>query len=93
MNRSELVAALAERADVTRKDADAVLSALADVVGEIVAKGDEKVSIPGFLTFERTHRAARTARNPQTGDPIDIPAGFGVKVSAGTKLKAAASGK
>ncbi|MET7302024.1 MULTISPECIES: HU family DNA-binding protein [unclassified Embleya] len=93
MNRSELVAALAERADVTRKDADAVLSALADVVGEIVAKGDEKVSIPGFLTFERTHRAARTARNPQTGDPIDIPAGFGVKVSAGSKLKAAASGK
>lgn len=93
MNRSELVAALAERADVTRKDADAVLSALADVVGEIVAKGDEKVSIPGFLTFERTHRAARTARNPQTGDPIDIPAGYGVKVSAGTKLKAAASGK
>ncbi|MGO4431036.1 HU family DNA-binding protein, partial [Streptomyces sp. MCAF7] len=57
MNRSELVAALSERAEVTRKDADAVLAALAEVTGEIVAKGDEKVTIPGFLTFERTHRA------------------------------------
>lgn len=73
MNRSELVAALADRAEVTRKDADAVLAAFAETVGEIVAKGDEKVTIPGFLTFERTHRAARTARNPQTGEPINIP--------------------
>ncbi|GGX48383.1 DNA-binding protein HU 1 [Streptomyces chartreusis] len=93
MNRSELVAALADRAEVTRKDADAVLAAFAETVGEIVAKGDEKVTIPGFLTFERTHRAARTARNPQTGDPIQIPAGYSVKVSAGSKLKEAAKGK
>lgn len=93
MNRSELVAALSERAEVTRKDADAILGAFADVVSEIVAKGEEKVTIPGFLTFERTHRAARTARNPQTGDPIQIPAGFSVKVSAGSKLKASAAGK
>jgi DNA-binding protein HU-beta len=93
MNRSELVAALADRAEVTRKDADAVLAAFADVVGDIVSKGDEKVTIPGFLTFERTHRAARTARNPQTGEPIQIPAGYSVKVSAGSKLKEAAKGK
>ncbi len=93
MNRSELVAALSERAGVTRKDADSVLSALAETVGEVVAKGDEKVTIPGFLTFERTLRAARTARNPQTGEPIQIPAGYSVKVSAGTKLKDAAKGK
>jgi len=93
MNRSELLAALAERAQVTRKDADAVLTALADITGDVVAKGDEKVTIPGFLTFERTHRAARTARNPQTGAPIDIPAGYGVKVSAGSKLKGAAKGE
>ncbi|MEY9840604.1 HU family DNA-binding protein [Streptacidiphilus sp. EB103A] len=93
MNRSELVAALSERAEVTRKDADAILAALTDVVGDVVAKGDEKVTIPGFLTFERTHRAARTARNPQTGDPIQIAAGYGVKVSAGSKLKEAAKGK
>ncbi len=69
MNRSELVAALSERAEVTRKDADAVLAAFAEVVGEVVAKGDEKVTIPGFLTFERTHRAARTARSPRGDRP------------------------
>jgi DNA-binding protein HU-beta len=78
---------------VTRRDADAVLSALAEVAGEVVAKGDEKITAPGFLTFERTHRSARTARNPQTGEPINMPAGFGVKVSAGSKLKEAANGK
>ncbi|WP_033823280.1 HU family DNA-binding protein, partial [Kitasatospora sp. MBT63] len=58
----------------------------------VVAKGDEKVTIPGFLTLERTLRAARTGRNPQTGDPVQIPAGHGVKVSAGSKLKEAAKG-
>lgn len=93
MNRTELVTALAEHAEVPRQDADAVLTALADTVGEIVAKGDEKVTIPGFLGFERTHRAARTARNPQTGDPIEIPAGYSVKVSAGSRLKEAAKGQ
>ncbi|MFJ4151884.1 HU family DNA-binding protein [Streptomyces galbus] len=93
MNRSELIAALAERAEVTRKDADAVLGALAETVGDVVAKGDEKVTIPGFLTFERTHRAARTARNPQTGEPIEIQAGYSVKVAAGSKLKEAAKGQ
>ncbi|MEU2770687.1 MULTISPECIES: HU family DNA-binding protein [Streptomyces] len=93
MNRSELIEALAKRAEVTRKDVAAVLGALAETVGDVVAKGDEKVTIPGFLSFERTHRAARTARNPQTGDPIDIPAGYSVKVSAGSKLKEAAKGK
>ncbi|MEX0172503.1 HU family DNA-binding protein [Streptomyces sp. LMG1-1-1.1] len=88
-----MIAALADRAEVTRKDADALLMALAETVGDVVAKGDEKVTIPGFLTFERTHRAARTARNPQTGDPIDLPAGYSVKVSAGSKLKEAAKVK
>ncbi|MFD6967424.1 HU family DNA-binding protein [Streptomyces sp. NPDC059949] len=93
MNRTDLIAALSDRAEVTRKDADAVLTALAATVGDIVAKGDEKVTIPGFLTFERTHRAARTARNPQTGEPLEIAAGYSVKVSAGSKLKEAAKGK
>ena len=93
MNRSELVAALSERAEVTRKDADAVLAALAETVGEVVSKGDEKVTIPGFLTFERTHRAARTARNPQTGDPIEIPAGYSVKVSAGLQAQGSRQGQ
>ncbi len=89
MNRSELVAALADRAEVTRKDADAVLAAFAEVVGDIVSKGDEKVTVPGFLTFERTHRAARTARNPQTGAAIKIPKRRVVRFSAGKALKTA----
>ncbi|MET9438803.1 HU family DNA-binding protein [Streptomyces sp. NPDC006551] len=92
MNRSELVAALADRAEVTRKDAEAVLAVLAETVGEVVAKGDEKVTIPGFLTFEHTHRAAREGRIPATGEPMTIPAGYSVKVSAGSKLKEAAKG-
>ncbi|MFI1312458.1 HU family DNA-binding protein [Streptomyces albidoflavus] len=93
MNRSELVAALADRAEVTRKDADAVLAAFAEITGDVVAKGDEKVTVPGFLTFERTHRAAREGRNPASGEPMTIPAGYSVKVSAGSKLKEAAKGK
>ncbi|MFC5781375.1 MULTISPECIES: HU family DNA-binding protein [Streptomyces] len=93
MTRSELVAALADRAEVSRKDAGAVLAAFAETVGDIVAKGDEKVTIPGFLTFERTHRAAREGRNPASGEPMTIPAGYSVKVSAGSKLKEAAKGK
>ncbi|MET7543686.1 HU family DNA-binding protein [Streptomyces sp. NPDC005507] len=93
MTRSELVAALADRAEVSRKDADAVLAAFAETVGDIVAKGDEKVTIPGFLSFERTHRAAREGRNPASGEPMTIPAGYSVKVSAGSKLKEAAKGK
>ncbi|MER8118954.1 HU family DNA-binding protein [Streptomyces halstedii] len=93
MNRSELVAALADRAEVPRKDADAVLAAFAEIVGDVVSKGDEKVTVPGFLTFERTHRAAREGRNPASGEPMTIPAGHSVKVSAGSKLKEAAKGQ
>ncbi|NEB80851.1 integration host factor [Streptomyces sp. SID14478] len=92
MTRTELVAALAERAEVSQKDADAVLTAFAATVGDIVAKGDEKVTIPGFLTFERTHRAEREGRNPATGETMTIPAGYSVKVSAGSKLKESAQG-
>ncbi|MQS16325.1 integration host factor [Streptomyces kaniharaensis] len=90
MNRTELVAALANRAEVTKNDAEAVLSAFAEIAGETVRKGEEKLTIPGFLTLERTHRAARAARNPQTGEPISIPAGYSVKATAGSKLKEAA---
>jgi len=91
MNRTELVQAVAERAGVSKSDADAVLNALADTVGETIAK-DEKVTIPGFLTFERAFRAARTARNPQTGEEIKVAAKHTAKVSAGSGLKKAAAG-
>ncbi|WP_373432658.1 HU family DNA-binding protein [Streptomyces sp. CBG9] len=62
------MAALADRAEVTRKDADAVLAALAETVGEIVAKGDEKVTIPGFLTSSAptVPLAPRATRRPAT---------------------------
>ncbi|MFE5583128.1 HU family DNA-binding protein [Kitasatospora sp. NPDC056531] len=87
MNRTELVEALSVRASVNKKDADAVLSAFAQIAGEVVQQGTEKLMIPGFLTLERTHRAARTARNPQTGEPIQIPAGYSIKATVGSKLK------
>ncbi|MEU6974027.1 HU family DNA-binding protein [Kitasatospora aureofaciens] len=86
----ELVAALADRAEVAKKDAEAVLAAFAEIAGDTVRKGEEKLMVPGFLTLERTHRAARTARNPQTGEPISIPAGYSVKATASSRLKEAA---
>jgi len=89
INRSELVAAVADKTGASKSDADALLTALSDVLLDAVSKG-EKVSIPGILSVERVERAARTGRNPSTGEAIEIPAGFGVKVSAGSRLKAAA---
>lgn len=91
MNRTDLVSALADRSGVAKKDADAVLSAFQELAGETLASG-EKIQLPGFLTLERVERAARTARNPRTGEPVEVAAGHGVKVSAGTKLKAAVTG-
>ncbi|WP_422934412.1 HU family DNA-binding protein [Sinomonas sp. P47F7] len=91
-NRSELVAEVAGKTSLSQTAVNGVLDALFEVFESSVAKG-EKVSIPGWLAVERTERAARTGRNPQTGEEIQIPAGFGVKLTAGSKLKAAASKK
>ena len=88
MNRTELVAAIAGRTGGTKADADAVLTALGEELIAQVGKG-EKVQVPGLLSVERVSRAAREGRNPSTGETIKIPAGYGVKVSAGSKLKAA----
>jgi DNA-binding protein HU-beta len=93
MNRAELVEAIADRAGVDKGDVDATLKGLYEVVARTVAKGDEKITIPGFISFEQGHRAARTGRNPQTGETIQVAASNTVKVSAGTKLKAIAAGK
>jgi DNA-binding protein HU-beta len=92
MNKSELVAAVAARSDQTQKDVDETIGALFEVVAEAIAKG-EKVTIPGWISFEQTDRSARTGRNPATGETIQIPASKAAKVSAGSKLKAAAKGK
>jgi len=88
LNRTELVAAVAEKASLTKAQADAALSALQDVIVESVGKG-EAVKITGLLSVERVERAARTGRNPRTGEEIAIPAGFGVKLTAGSVLKKA----
>jgi DNA-binding protein HU-beta len=92
MNKSELVAAIAARSDQTQKDVDETITALFEVVAEAIGKG-EKVSIPGWISFEQTDRSARTGRNPATGETIQIAATKAAKVSAGSKLKAAAKGK
>ena len=89
LSRNDLVAALADKTGSTKKEVDEFVTAFADLVIESIANG-EKVSIPGVLSVERVARAARTGRNPATGETINIPAGFGVKVSAGSRLKAAA---
>ena len=88
VNRTDLVAAIAERASLTKAQADAALSAIQDVMVESLAQG-EAVKVTGLLSVERVDRAARTGRNPRTGEEIAIPAGYGVKISAGSALKKA----
>ena len=73
MNKTELVAALAEKAEVSKKDAEKVLNAFVETVQEAV-KADDKVQLVGFGTFESKARAAREGKNPQTGEKIKIAA-------------------
>jgi DNA-binding protein HU-beta len=89
MNRSELVAAVAAESGLSQADVNRAVDALFSVVSGAVASGT-KVSIPGWISFEPTHRKARQGRNPQSGETIQIAASNGVKVSAGSKLRAAA---
>jgi DNA-binding protein HU-beta len=92
MTRKELIALIAEKAGTSQTDADSVLTAFQDVVFEVVADGSDKLTLPGFLTFEQGARSAREGRNPQTGETIQIAATKTAKVTAGSKLKAAAAG-
>ena len=73
MNKTELVAALAEKAEVSKKDAEKVLNAFIETVQGAV-KADDKVHLVGFGTFESKARAAREGKNPQTGEKIQIAA-------------------
>ena len=86
MNRAELVDAVAEKAGITKADANKTVGALIDVVEETVAKGD-KVTLVGFGTFEARKREARTGRNPQTGEAIQIAAKTVPAFTAGKKFK------
>jgi DNA-binding protein HU-beta len=89
LNRTELVAAVAAESGQSQAAVNGVLDALFSSLSTSVNQGT-KVTIPGWLAVERTHRAARAGRNPQTGATIQIAASNGVKISAGSKLKAAA---
>ena len=86
MNKAELVAAIAEKAEISKKDSEAALKAFTDVVAEELKKG-EKIQLVGFGTFEVAERAARTGRNPQTGAEMTIPASKAPKFKAGKALK------
>lgn len=86
MNKADLVAAMAEKAGVSKKDAEASLKAFTDVVAEELKKG-EKIQLVGFGTFEVAERPARTGRNPMTGKTIEIAASKSPKFKAGKALK------
>lgn len=86
MNKQELVASVAEKAGLTKKDAEKALNAVVDSIKEALNQGD-KVSLVGFGTFEVRDRAARSGRNPQTGAAIKIPAGKVPAFRPGKELK------
>jgi len=91
MNRSELVAAAADRSGLTGAEVDRALAAVLEEFAAALSRG-EKVSVPGWITVSKGHRAARTGRNPQTGAEIQIAATDTAKLSPGSKLKEAAVG-
>ena len=86
MNKTELVAAMAASAGLSKKDAEASVKAFTEVVAEELKKG-EKIQLVGFGTFEVSKRAARTGRNPQTGKEMKIAASKAPKFKAGKALK------
>ena len=86
MNKTELVAAMADAADMPKKDAEKALKAFTDVVEAELKKGG-KVQLVGFGTFEVSQRSAREGRNPQSGAPMKIAASKAPKFKAGKALK------
>ena len=86
MNKTELIAAVAEKAELSKKDAEKAVKAFTDAVSEELVKGG-KVQLVGFGTFEVSERAAREGRNPQTGKTMKIEACKAPKFKAGKALK------
>jgi hypothetical protein len=86
MNKTELVAAMAEKTELSKKDAEKALKAFTDVVAEELKKG-EKIQLVGFGTFEVAEREAREGRNPRTGETMTIAASKSPKFKAGKALK------
>ena len=92
MNKTELIAAVAGEADLTKKDAEKFLSAFENVVTKALTEG-KKVQLVGFLTGSVVERAEREGRNPQTGQPMRIAASKAPTFKAGKKLKDAVNGR
>ncbi len=90
MRKPELAAAIAESADLSKDKAGQVLNVILDEITHSVAKGDD-VALIGFGTFTVRERAARTGKNPQTGEPLQIPASKNVAFKPGKALKDAVS--
>ena len=86
MNKTELVAAIAEKAELSKKDSEKALNAFVDVVTAELKK-EEKIQLVGFGTFEVSKRAAREGRNPQTGKTMKIEACKAPRFKAGKALK------
>lgn len=86
MNKNELVAAMADQAEISRKDAEKALKAFVEVVTEELKQGG-KVQLVGFGTFEVSERPARQGRNPQSGETMEIAASKAPKFKAGKPLK------
>ena len=86
MNKTELIAVVAEKAELSKKDAEKAIKAFTDAVSEELVKGG-KIQLVGFGTFEVSERAARVGRNPQTKQEITIPASKAPKFKAGKALK------
>lgn len=86
MKKTELIAAVAEKAELSKKDAEKALNAVLESVSEALASGD-KIALVGFGTFETKTREARTCRNPRTGESMEIPATTLPVFKAGKGLK------
>lgn len=92
MNKTELVAMVAEKANMTKKDAELALSSTLSVITDAMAN-DDKVQLVGFGTFETKHRAERIGKNPRTGEPVTIAAATTPSFKPGKGLKDAVNGK
>ncbi|MDO5746079.1 MAG: HU family DNA-binding protein [Actinomycetaceae bacterium] len=89
MNRSDIVSQIAQRSGLTHSQADHAFMVFQDLMLECISQG-EQMNVTGFFSVSRVKRAARTGRNPRTGEEIQIPEGYGVKITPGSTVKNAA---
>lgn len=87
MNKAELIAEIAAATELSKRAAGEALDATLAAISKALARKDGKVSLPGFGTFKRRERAARTGRNPKTGEPLNIKAAIVPAFTAGSQLK------